>query len=132
MGYMLASIAFDSSIDRAQANHLVSIAEALSYRQLCVIRFFGTKSDFELRDDDYPSPRPLSLQSVMQEIWELYTRGLITLPSGFLINFSDLRPNNVKMMTPVGLGVKLHNLMELWKLPRSDLQDLEKLLYQGD
>jgi len=49
----LANIYFDANINPEYAHQLIKAIEGLSYRQLCLLKIFATKDQYQLRDTDY-------------------------------------------------------------------------------
>jgi hypothetical protein len=135
---LYASIAFREDVDRAMASLFVRTAEQLSYRQLCLISVFMTRAAYALRATDYvhvgdgvawPAIDLASpLGGVLQESYDLFTRGLIDGTDGAMdgrldshTSLTDICP--AKMMVQ-GTGVWLYDLMELGTLPQRELDDL--------
>ena len=131
-GNLMANIAFHSEIDRAQANHLIKLAEDLSYRQLCLLALFPqpTQSRLDLRKQKfgYEGIRiaPVELLSLLQEIYALHARNLLTgTTSAWIHGIADIRPDEVFLY---GVAPALHNLMELEDISDRDLTPLNSLL----
>ncbi len=123
-GNLLANIAYHPEIDKAQANLLIRVAEALSYRQLCLLCLFAF--NFGLRDTDYRSESSIDQKkaSILHEIYDLYTKGLLNCSGNALLGLADIQPAKMKLQ---GTGGLLFNLMELIQL-LSDATDLTNLL----
>ena len=148
-GKLLANIAFESTVSREQANLLLKVGEALSYRQLCVLAFIGAKHVFEgERFGKFPELRPIpglapeafelrqgSYQdtggaantdnaALLHEIFDLDFRNLVStgthLPGSTYIDPSKLRL--------VLLGFSLYRLMGLWEVDKEDVRKLALLL----
>ena len=130
-GNLLANLAFAVGIDRAYANFLLRSAESLSYRQLCLLALFVLKDSIQgggLRQKDYrlvdPGTNvnvPLATIPILYEIFELYSRGLLSSGGSALLGLVDVNPS---LMTVQGAGSKLVNLMELLTIDLSDLNAL--------
>lgn len=123
-GNLMANVAFDPEVSRDQANFLISLAEGLSYRQLCLLKLLGPGKRHEdrgLRQTNYmggglSEPERVS---VMQEVYDLYRRGLVESTGETPAKLEDIAP--AKLMSH-GLAFSLHNLMELGALPSEDLE----------
>ena len=124
---LLANIAFYPEIDRAQANLLIRLAESLSYRQLCILALFAQKNKFKLRQHDYQDNKTIDIKtsSLLQEIFELYTRHMLYASGIALLGLGDINPSN---MTVQGTGTVLAQLMELLKIDTTDLNEIALLL----
>jgi len=123
LGALLANIAFDETVNAEQANLLVKLAEDLSYRQLCLIAFFGSDIGTRTRDQSYAKAGILETNviALLVEIYMLYTRGLLNCSGTALLSIADIVP--AKMRTQ-GIGAVLHNLMELSELPNDDILEI--------
>ena len=55
MGHLFAGFAFHESIGLDLAHQIISEAERLSYRQLCILRVCAVRESFDLRSEDYLS-----------------------------------------------------------------------------
>jgi hypothetical protein len=120
-GSLLASIAFRSDIDRGTANTLISIAEKLSYRQLCVLsldirqdEFLGSQSLYYV----YAGPETAQLLSLHSDILSLSQLNLIQL-----IDFHTESHPVFGSFTTHSLGRLVFDLMELSELKYDDIQE---------
>lgn len=123
LGNFFANLAFSPEISAPEANHLLKIAESLTYRQMCLLTIFHTKSQMvglHLRKIDYSDPdQPANHEtiSLLQEIMDMYNQGLLARPSddgsGFflgLLNWSDIAPD---LMKPTPIGEQLAILLDI-------------------
>lgn len=127
-GNLLANIAFHPEITKEEANYMIRLAERLSYRQLCIISLFGHSEKYHLRDKSWRGSREdISSEkaALLQEIFELYSQGLLNGGGEALLGVGDIIPNKMKIQ---GITADLHNLMELWSISSKDIEDLSKLL----
>jgi hypothetical protein len=107
MGRLLAGIAFDPTISRADANLLVRTAERLSFRQTLLLQYFG-EPPAAVREDDYRAAKQTdTLTRLLTEIYELYQRGLVNNGGDVALSVLQLRPAIVRTQ---GLGATLANL----------------------
>lgn len=121
-GNLIANLAIHKEIDKSQANFFIKLSESLTFRQLCILRFFGGFSKTKLRTNDYRSisrfkPEFLVL---LQEIFDMYSKGLINGGGDAWLGITDVNPSNIQLQ---GAGVHLHNLMELHEIDIKDLMD---------
>lgn len=126
-GNLIANIAFHPEIDRDQAAFLVSLGESLSYRQLCLLRLFAAGNAFKLKQTDYRGGglSEADRVAVVQEIYDLYSRGLLGSGGEALLGVTDVAPAK---MTVQGVAATLHNLMELSAVPVRDLSRIARWL----
>lgn len=131
-GNLVANIAFRPDIDREQANLLVRLGQDLSYRQLCVLALSVSRdsSGLPLRGSAHTGgPKPLDMiaWALDHEIYNLYQRTMIFYKEGRSTSSSlpDLTPPNISVQ---GLGLILHDLMELQHADPTDLSRLAALL----
>jgi hypothetical protein len=131
-GNLLANLAFTVGIDRGYSNFLLRTAESLSYRQMCLLALFVLKGSIQgggLRQKDYRSVDPgsnvnvpLPTIPILYEIFDLYSRGLVSGGGSALLGLVDVNPS---LITVQGAGSILVNLMELLTI---DLPDLNALI----
>lgn len=127
-GNLLANIAFHPEVTKEQANYMIRLAEKLSYRQLCIIALFGHSESHNLRDKSWRGAREdISSEkaALLQEIFELYSQGLLNGGGEALLGVGDIVPNKMRIQ---GITASLYNLMELWSISSKDIEDVVKLL----
>lgn len=120
MGRLLASIAFDSSISGPMAHQILKAAEALTYRQLCIMKLTVEKERFELHSGDYRGQKLFSkeLYQILYECFDLYNRGFVNFGGEVAFGPTDVTPGRMMIQ---GLGVDLFNLMGLSIVPLDHL-----------
>ena len=127
MGYLLASISFDSQISVHMAHQLTKAAEQLTYRQLCVLKLCAVKDNFELRDNNYRERESFEndLYDVLYECSDLYNKeyihfGLdtITFEPNVLSKLRSVKPSGMAFQR---IGDYLYNLMKLCLIPDEDI-----------
>jgi hypothetical protein len=120
MGHLLSNIAFDSAISAPMAHQIVKTAEALTYRQLCILKLAVAKQTFQLRNADYRGQTTFTkeLYQILYECLDLYHRALINFGGEVAFGPTDVKPAG---MTVQGLGADMFNLMSLAKIPDTDL-----------
>ncbi|MCK4351797.1 hypothetical protein KAW65_00125 [candidate division WOR-3 bacterium] len=126
-GNLVANISFHPEIDRAQANLLIRLGEDISYRQMCLLALFAHKGKFGLRQEDYRGTGNIdaTIGVLLQEIYNLYSRGMVNCSGEALLGLKDVRPAKMNVQ---GAGATLYNLMELWKVSAQELNRLTTLL----
>ena len=127
IGNMMCNIAFDKEISAEMAHQLSKLAEALTYRQLCLLKLGVDKSAYGLRTNDYRGEKAFEkpVYQILYECLDLYHRGLVNFGGEVAFGPTDVKPGS---MTIQGLGGDLFNLMGLSKIPVTDLQPLAQWL----
>jgi len=123
LGNFYANLAFSPEISAPEANHLLKVAESLTYRQMCLLTVFHNKLQMmgsHLRKTDYSDPsQPVGHEtiSLLQEIMDMCNQGLLALPaddgSGFFVGlqgWSDIAPD---LMKPTPIGEHLAILLDV-------------------
>jgi hypothetical protein len=126
-GNLLGNLGFEKSFDKAQANLLLKVAQELTYRQLCVLSLIPKKLNYNLRKTDYRNSdiSDQKLIILLQEIYDLNTKGLTNGSEEAYISLADVNPGKLNIQ---GTGVYLHNLMELWTIPPEHVNDIIDIL----
>jgi len=124
-GNLVANIAFHPEINRAQANLLIRLCERISYRQMRLLALFARKDQFTLRQGSYLGLKlDITLLGLVQEIYDLYIQGMLTIDANVL-NLWGINPAKTNI---AGIGILLHDLMELQELDIQELIPLIRLL----
>lgn len=107
-----ANIAFDNEIDSNHANHILSLARLLTYRQLVILGIIGRLTDFsKVRDTDFRNGGSLTVMQigVLYEVYQMVGLELITsIDSQYIMGLSDITPSKLKLQ---GNGAHLVNLL---------------------
>jgi hypothetical protein len=143
-GNIFANIAFTPELRVGEANHILQIAENLTYRQMCILALFHRKDeigDLQLAESLYRS-QSFETISILQEIYQLYNFGLLarlisdssdssdysdafisSASSDYLAlsNWEDVKPNQIEL-TP--LGKRYYAVMGLDEVSSIDLRDV--------
>jgi hypothetical protein len=141
---IFANIAFYSEISTSEANHILQVAENMTYRQMCFLALFERKAedkDINLATkffplDSYEDTNPIINDlSALQEIYELYNFGLVRQievdsnnnPPTFnniylsLSNLDDVIPDKMQL---TDLGKRYYSIMDLFEIPKEDLEEV--------
>jgi len=125
MGYLFANIAFDSRIDKWQANLLIKIAAQISYRQMCLLNLYSNQSIYAKKFSDkkdclsklsYDDPKK---SAIKQEIWSLIVEDLLFYPGHVPYGGHSFPSSKIEIRE---LGSVVYNLMELWRIDENDMQ----------
>jgi hypothetical protein len=139
---IFANTVFMSDVSLSEANHMLHIAEGLTYNQLCLLSLFERKSsipEINLRENDYTDwneatngrtsleiEMPNSTKSVIQEIFELYNFGLVQRidpgdkDSHSLLDCGYVAPNRMFL---TDLGRRYYTIMGLAEIIVNDLMN---------
>lgn len=120
MANLLTNVAFDKSVNGQLAHQIVKAAEALTYRQLCLLSLFSGLAQHNLRGSNYRGVGafPPNLMQVLYECYDLYNRGLVSVGGEVAFGPTDVKPS---VMRTQGLGAFIFNLMGLAKIPPADV-----------
>jgi hypothetical protein len=132
LGWLYASVAFDPTVDPADANYLLRVARGLTYRQLCALAFFVAprpKGILTLLDRAREGGAAaisdglaLELDDLGQDsiIGFLQAGGDVARPSTTL-GGGDFRGMSLEQVGATDLGHRLYRLMRLDRVPESDV-----------
>ena len=127
MAHLLANIAFDTEISTAMAHQITKIAEALTYRQMCILQLSATKEKFNLRKQSYQGQSNFSkgVYQLLYEYYDLSNRGLINFDSILAVSLLDVNPGAAM---PQALGVDIYYQMCLCLIPDDELEPIAAYL----
>jgi len=139
LGNIFANTAFFPGFSVGEANHLLRIAENLTYKQICILSLIKRKNKIQgikLREASYsdywqePDKRIALAETVstIQEAYEIYGLGLIlckdkTDKGGFwsMTEWTDIAPNGLEL-TP--MGERYYQVMGLDDIPEEDIREV--------
>lgn len=132
MGYLIANIAFDPTVDERTGHDLVVEAGALSYTQLVLLAAVA-------RADEFPLPRELgrSARRSLEAVTVLSQFADLGYASRELIGVEAPEqglPTNVSVPADQILkyrGVVLSSLMELSRMPDEDIDAVVRVLWEA-
>ncbi|MFW0859201.1 MAG: hypothetical protein AAGB97_03340 [Dehalococcoidia bacterium] len=138
LGNIFANIAFLQGFSVGEANHLLQIAQNLTYRGMCVLSLIKRKDqiqDVKLREESYLEFKGERIFyetiSTLQEAYQIYNSGLIACKQksseGYLamVGWTDLAPNR-SLLTP--MGERYYEVMGLEDIPEEDIKEVAKYL----
>ena len=138
---LLINIAFDPTIDRAQANFLIKLSETITFRQMCLLSVYADHDRLNhmrkcLSNKEFPYP-DAKRYSLRQEAIDLGSQGL--LRTGCKLAFQETEGGfPIRTMHDlfysddvqvVELGHDLYRLMELGKIDEGELKPIISLIY---
>jgi hypothetical protein len=133
LGIMYAQLAFHPEISAPTANHLLSLAERLTYRQLVVMVIAQGEGNRELlRDGNYRGDAAAldafggEGAALLIEIYDIYQRGLLSDAHGSAwISVADVDPRAMRLQ---GSASTLAGLMGLATIPMEDRAPIYAML----
>ena len=143
LGNIFANIAFLPGFSVGEANHLLQIAENLTYREMCILALIKRKDEvngIRLKRDRYGEEHAIGdvitldfsteKASVLQQAYELYNRGLAICASAkaditMLATAYDIIPDELVLTI---MGIKFYDIMELDDIPEEDAREVARYL----
>jgi hypothetical protein len=138
LGNIFANIAFSAGFSLGEANHLLRIAESLTYRQMCTLSLIERKHQIQevnLREDSYREYKGEKVFyetiSILQEAYELYNLGLIACKNksgtGYeaMLGWTDPAPNRLEL-TP--MGKRYYEIMGLEGIAEEEIREVAQYL----
>jgi|SRR5690606_305634 len=122
LGYLFANISFREDVDKHQANRLISVANQLTYGQLCLLSILSNKEEYSLKKGNFRNVKLTFKQVVViQEIFAMENSGLIICEGQHTPGLTDVNPSIVRVQ---GIGLALYDLMFLKIIPKEDRDEL--------
>jgi len=131
LGNLVANAAFHPEYDRAHADHLIKVAEELTFQQLCILSLAGSKDHLRLApgEEDYQGEKPTRVEQtgLITEIHDLSQRQMLATPEGdhLVFEINTIVPFTLSVENT---GASLYTLMELGSIDNQDLAPLMRLL----
>jgi hypothetical protein len=130
-GNLVANLAFRPEYDRAHANHLIKVAEDLSFQQLCILSLAGSENGLRVAPEQevHEGQRPTRIEKVglMAEIYDLSQRQMLTTRAGDSVEFEISTIVHMELSVD-NAGTSLYILMELATVDGQDLARITRLL----
>ncbi|MBB6218891.1 hypothetical protein HNQ80_005066 [Anaerosolibacter carboniphilus] len=128
---IFSNAAFVDDITLGEANFRLNIAEGMTYRQFCILNLFERKTldtSIILRSEDYiQGEKTFELRSILNEIYELYNKGMIEYyksEDGRAFSLSGILSIIPKDMRLTKHGKRQYELMGLGDMDKSELIDI--------
>ena len=137
LGNLFGNMPFYEELDLGLANQALSLAERMTYRQMCSLWLFETQTttntQIPLRQSNYhgAGPIPLATDSLLHEIFDLYQIGLVFRKGEgganalAMLSYYDVTPADMRTHQ---LGHALAVLLGLDDLPDEDIASVIALL----
>ncbi len=105
---MLANISFDGNISAQLAHQIIKASEAMTYRQLCLLKLSAFKSGYSLKTEDYRGHGSFEKQlyEVLYECLDLYQRGFVNFGGEVVFGPTDIKPAAMEIQ---GVGTDIFN-----------------------
>ena len=123
MAHLFANLAFDSDISAPMGHQMAKAAEAMTYRQFCILRLSAIKENFDLRNQNYRGQGtfPKDVYQLLYEYYDLYSSGLINFGDGAALSLTHVNPGAASLQ---GIGADLYVQMRLHRIPKNELQPI--------
>lgn len=127
---LYANILFHPEISRPTANHLIKLAEQLTYRQIAILNNIATMQFARklnppinpLKKSAYESVSGTENVAIAAEIFDLYRMSILG-SSQVILDAAGINPST---LTVVGYGAHLYNLMDLGSMePDPELIEIQ-------
>lgn len=127
---LYANILFHPEISRPSANHLIKLAEQLTYRQIAILNNIATMQFARklnppinpLKKSAYESVSGTENVAIAAEIFDLYRMSILG-SSQVILDAAGINPST---LTVVGYGAHLYNLMDLGSMePDPELIEIQ-------
>ena len=127
MAFLIGNVAFDAQISPQLAHQIIKSADAMTYRQLCILKLAALKENYALRTQDYRDQGHFerNLYEILYECLDLYHRGFINFGGGVAFGPTDVKPNGMSIQ---GIGVDVFSQMGLATIPQSDIDQIVERL----
>lgn len=137
LGNIFANVVFYSGLSAGEASYILNVTERLTYRQICFMALLLQKPQIEatnlIKESDRNSGKisalktisALKIISLLQEIFDLYTYGLVARKNptnefhSAMLGWFDVTPD---YMILTDLGRQFSELMGLQTIPVDDLR----------
>lgn len=133
IGKLFANIAFDASCSVSEANHIIGVAEALTYTQYCLLHIYEKTDNYSLRDKKIAPRESITYHalSLLQQTLELFRSQLVLLyePGNeyhtIVLELNQIIPKFTKLSVQ---GKRIYEMLDLAKLPAPDITEVVKSL----
>ena len=129
---------FEETISAESANQILTIAESLTYRKICLISFYGRRNvdflgEILMRDvySWYPNIKYSTDQKLLiQDLFELINLDILDKGNMMMVSNKDIIPDEINLSE---IGLTLYNIMNLREIERSALLTIvEGLKYREE
>ena len=126
---IFVTAAFDNRFTPESLNHFLSLAERLTYRQLCILQVFSCPRRFHLFEEeynlDYLKTASFEKIAVLHEMFDLYQLRLLKCQApgdGEPDDYMSFDQTHPAWMFPNDLGENLRQLMQLQTIAQQNLE----------
>jgi len=122
LGNLYGNICTDNSISNDQANQLIKITNALTYRQFCLLYLYNTRKERNTLPTTYPDPAEKRIIpfDIIAEVKDLTQKGLLHT----VTSFASLDGFNCRSFSVTSGGKFYYKTLELQEI---DLDAVEKV-----
>ena len=131
IGRLYAHLCFDRTISQSEANHLLRLADALSYRQFLLLQMFALDEPAPAGHEPVEGTEvPIEVNHLLSEAYDLYLRGLLQNDHLITVRPFDLQPSCLRTR---GIGVQLVWAMGLEVVGEAaELNHLQRVLAEHE
>ncbi|RRV08721.1 hypothetical protein EGJ22_21345 [Pseudomonas sp. p99-361] len=123
------NLVFTPDFQPAEANHLIAIAETLTYQQFCILAVVANRDAFALRSEEWPERGviPTDKLDLAHQAFYLYQRQFLVSidpqqgQAGFVYNIARTLPTHCHL-SPTGL--RIVDILGLRDIPRVELEEV--------
>ncbi|MCE0968911.1 hypothetical protein [Pseudomonas sp. NMI4491_12] len=123
------NLVFKPDFQPAEANHLLAIAETLTYQQFCILAVVANREKFSLREDAWPERGvvPTDKLDLAHQAFYLYQRQLLAHidpqqgQAGFVYDIAYILPIH-GYLSPT--GKRIVEILGLRDIPREELEEV--------
>lgn len=129
IGNIFANTAFYPAISVGQVNHVLRIAENLTYRAMCILSLIKRQDELDgikLSEGNYRRLKkiPYETISLLQETYELYNLGLIVAKNPDVVLIPDWTGMSPKTLRLTPIGERYYQVMGLDDIPEEDIREV--------
>lgn len=123
------NLVFKTDFQPAEANHLLAIAETLTYQQFCILAVVANRERFTLRSEAWPKRGviPTEKLDLAHQAFYLYQRQFLVSidpqrgQAGFVYDIAHTLPNQGHL-SPT--GQRIVEILGLGEIPHEDLEEV--------
>ncbi|MCC6579709.1 MAG: hypothetical protein IT440_04655 [Phycisphaeraceae bacterium] len=135
LGYLFSNVAFDITCTKAEANHLIHVADSLTYTQFILLHLFSASSSAQnLRGTAYGADAQVCYATIstLQSIHELCNLNLLIM-QGPNESHHTIVMGGINIICPQHLklaisGNRLHKLLGLSAIPQEEMEVITRSL----
>lgn len=126
LGNLYGNICTDSSISSDQANQLIKITNALTYRQFCLLYLYNTRKEQNIHSTTYnnPSDKRIIPFDIIAEVKDLTQKGLLHT----VTSFASLDGFNCRSFSVTSGGRFYFKVLELEQIDKKEVEKINQIV----